>query len=70
MILIRYLIFEIGLIKGNATEKEMKEKQGNLKMAMRRNWPPDNSAFLLVIREQCCSTEIPDSLNFNLTNKI
>ena len=35
IILIRHYIFEIVLIKGNASEKEMKEKQRNLKMAMR-----------------------------------
>ena len=54
MILIRYLIFEIVLIKVNASEKDVKEKQGNLKMVMRRNSPPNNSAFPLVICEQFC----------------
>ena len=62
MILIRYLIFDIVLIKVNASEKDVKEKQGNLKMVMRRNSPPNNSAFPLVICEQFCSTDYP---NFN-----
>ena len=39
IILIRHLIFEIVLIKGNASEKEMKEKQRNLKMVMRSKLP-------------------------------
>ena len=70
MILIRYLIFEIVLIKVNASEKEVKEKQGNLKMVMPSNSPPNNSVFPLVICEQLCSTEIPDCPNFNLTIQI
>ena len=70
MILIRYLIFEIVLIKVNASEKDVKEKQGNLKMVMRRNSPPNNSAFPLVICEQFCWTEIPDCPNLNLTIQI
>ena len=70
MILIRYLIFEIVLIKVNATEKEVKEKQGNLKIMMRSNSPPNNSVFPLVICEQFCSTEILDCPNFNLIIQI
>ena len=65
MILIRYVIFEIVLIKVNSSEKEVKEKQGNLKMVMQSNSPSNNSAFPLVICEQFSSTEIPDCPNFN-----
>ena len=39
IILIRHLIFEIVLIKGNASEKEMKEKERSLNMAMRSKSP-------------------------------
>ena len=70
MILIRYLIFEVVLIKVNASKKGVKEKKGNLKMVMRSNSPSNNSAFPLVICEQFCSTEIPDYPNFNLTIQI
>ena len=65
MISIRYVIFEIVLIKVNSSEKEGKEKQGNLKMVMQSNSPSNNSAFPLVICEQLSSTEIPDCPNFN-----
>ena len=64
MILITYLIFEIVLIKGNVREKEMKEKQGNLKMEMRSNSCPNNLAFLLILWGQFCLTEIPVSFEF------
>ena len=47
-------MFEIVVIKVNASEKDVKEKQGNLKMVMRRNSPPNNSASPLVICEQFC----------------
>ena len=54
MILIGYLIYEIVPIKVNASEKDVKERQGNLNMVMRSNSPPNNLAFPLVICEQFC----------------